>query len=71
MFKMTLTLTNGHEITHKVSEEEEALEVYFDIQRAMQAAAQNQPPEVLALGESLLVRADTIMCCEIKGPRTQ
>ncbi|SDW19582.1 hypothetical protein SAMN05421781_0804 [Marinococcus luteus] len=71
MFKIIVTLTNGREMSYKVSEEEEALETYFDIQKAMTAVINERDHEVLALGDSLLIRPDAIIGCELKGPRTE
>ncbi|MDZ5783125.1 hypothetical protein [Marinococcus luteus] len=58
-------------MSYKVSDEEEALETYFDIQQAMTAVGQKRNHEVLSLGDSLLVRSDAIIGCELKGPRTE
>lgn len=71
MFKLVLTLTNTHQVSHKLTDEEEALDAYFAIQQAMSTAANGQSQDVLALGDSLLIRADAIISCELKGPRTQ
>lgn len=71
MFKIVLSLTHGHQLAHKLPNEEEEMDTYFEIQRAMQAVAQDHTTETLPLGESLLVQSDQIIGCELKGPRTQ
>lgn len=71
MFKLVLTLSNTHQISHKVTNEEDALDLYFTIQHAMSAGTEEQTPAVLTLGDSLLVRPGAVVSCELKGPRTQ